>query len=152
MERRSKMSDFKPKKIWDAIYPEAFGVLLYLGTKMGARYIKEAKALTGWKNPEYYVDGAALAVPAALIGMGKAEQESKAVLYAAAGVVGEKLAQKAYDSTIGKGAKKIGRGKIRGNPGGGVLSEAERAKQIAQARANALTIRQPATVGSYTEF
>jgi len=149
------MSDFKPGAIWDAVYPEAFGVLAYLGTKMGARYIKERQALTGWKNPEYYVDGAALAVPAALIGLSKAVQESKAVLYAATGVVGEKLAQKAYDRTIGKNAKKIGRGKIKGTPRNpGQLSAVEQAAQIAaaQERAIALRIKQPASVGSYTEF
>lgn len=150
------MPDFKPVKIWDAVYPEAFGVLAYLGTKMGARWLKERQAYTGWKNPEYYVDGSALAIPAALIAMGKAPEESKAVLYAATGVVGEKLAQKAYDKTIGKGAKKIGRGKIRnkGNPGN--LNAVEQAKQIAAQRETALALanqgRSRVAIGSYTEI
>lgn len=152
------MPDFKPVRVWDAVYPEAFGVLLYLGTKMGGRYIKEANALTGWKNPEYWVDGAAGVIPAALIGMGKAEQESKAVLYAVAGVEGERAARKIYDKTIGKHAKKVGRGKIRPkpNPGGTVLDEAERARQLHQQQQNALALanRQgaPASITGYTNI
>ncbi len=151
------MADFKPVRIWDAVYPEAFGVLAYLGAKRAASYVKERQALTGWKNPEYYVDGSALVLPLALIGMDKVPEESKALFYAATGVVGEKLARKAYDATIGKKAKKIGSGKIRNKGGkGDVLAEAERARQIAAQQQNAMAIANqrgaPVSIGSYTQI
>jgi len=151
--------DFSASKVGDSIWPEIGGVALLLATKMGARYFKEANALTKWKNPEYYVDAAAVGVPLYMIGTGKAVEESKAVLWAETGMLGQRAAIYAYDRTIGKGAKRAGRTRL-GNPGGGTaLQQAERAKAIAQANANAralalqLTSKTPASSRSgVTEF
>ena len=146
--------NFSLEKVGKSIWPEVGAVAGFLVARMGATYIKEANALTGWKNPEYYLDGIVAGGSLYMIGVDKAPNEAKAVLWAETGLVGQRAFQKIYDSTIGKSAKKIARGKIKGNPGGGVLNEAERAKQIAQANANALALRikQPASVGGYTEF
>lgn len=147
--------DFSAKEAGDSIWPEIGGVAILLAVKAGARYFKEANALTGWKNPEYYVDAAGVGIPLYLIGTGKAVEESKAVMWAEVGVLGQRGAQYAYDRTIGKSAKRAGRTRL-GNPGGGVIDQAERARQIAQANANALALArrtpQHAAVGSYTEF
>ena len=147
--------DFSLEKVGKSIWPEVGAVAGFLVARMGATYIKEANALTGWKNPEYYLDGVVGAGSLYMIGAGKAESEAKAVLWAETGLVGQRAFQKIYDSTIGKSAKKIGRGKIKGAPRNpGQLSAVEQAAQIAaaQERAIALRTKQPAAVGGYTEF
>ena len=135
------MAKFDIKEVGKSIWPEIGAVGIFLASRMGVTYVQEANNLTGWKNPEYYLDGIVAAGSLYLIGVDKAQNEAKAVLWAETGLVGQRAMQWAYDSTIGKKAKKIGRGKIRkGNPGGGVLNEAERARQIATQQQNALAL------------
>jgi len=148
--------NFDVGKVTQSLWPEVGGVMALFGAKAVARYVDETYALTKiGRRTQDYVDAAAVVIPTYLIGTGsKATESSEAVLFTMAGIYGQRLADGIYGKVIGK--KAIGHGKIKGNPGGGVIGQAERAKQIAQANANALVLatrtKQPAAVGGYTEF
>ncbi|MBA7680613.1 hypothetical protein ES703_88934 [subsurface metagenome] len=119
---------FDPGKVVTVMWPELAGILALFAVKSGAKYIDESYGLTKlFRKTEHYVDSTAVAVPLYLIATGsKATEESKAVLFAMTGVVGQRIANKAYSKI--PVTKSVKNRRLAEKQGGGTkqLTEAER--------------------------
>lgn len=121
---------FDVGKVGSALWPEAAGVLAFIVSKLGARYIDETYALTGvFRRTSDYVEAAAIGIPGYLIATGsKATDEAKAVLYTEIGFLGQRLGDAGYTRTVGKKAKVAKNRRLAEKQGAGSqqLSDAER--------------------------